>query len=140
MAEEQVFQPPKELVENSNVMAFMKKHGISDLDGLLKRAEDLNWYWGEAAKDLDWYKPFTKVLDDSKAPFFTWFADGKFNIVHNCLDRHMKTPVKDKVAYIYESEPGEVERWTYAQLHREVNRFANALKKLGVKKGDRVTL
>ena len=59
MAEEQVFQPSKELVENSNIMAFMKKHGIADLDALLKRAEDLNWYWGEQAKELEWFKPYT---------------------------------------------------------------------------------
>jgi acetyl-CoA synthetase len=142
MAEEQVFQPPKELVENSNIMAFMKKHGINDLDGLLKRAEDHNWYWGEVAKDLDWYKPFTQVLDDSKAPFFTWFADGKFNIVHNCLDRHIKAGRGDRVAYIYEPEPTDqkVERWTYSMLYTEVNKLANAMKKLGIKKGDRVTI
>ncbi len=140
MAQEQLYQPPKELVENSNIKAFMDKHGISDLDALLKRAEDHEWYWSEVAKDLDWFKPWDKVLDDSGAPFFKWFTGGKFNITHNCLDRHMKTPVKDKVAYIYESEPGEVERWTYEQLHKEVNKFANGLKKLGVKKGDRVTL
>jgi acetyl-CoA synthetase len=142
MAEEQVFQPSKELVENSNIMAFMKKHGIKDLDGLLKRAEDLNWYWGEVAKDLEWFKPFDKVLDDSNAPFFKWFTGAKFNITHNCLDRHMKTPVKDKVAFIYHPEPLDqpVERWTYAKMHEEVCKLANAMKKLGVKKGDRVTI
>jgi acetyl-CoA synthetase len=142
MAEEQMFQPPKELVENSNIMAFMKKHGIKDLDGLLKRAEDLDWYWGEVAKDLEWFKPFDKVLDDSDAPFFKWFTGGKFNITHNCLDRHMKTAVKDKVAFIYHPEPldQQVERWTYAMMFKEVNKLANALKKLGIKKGDRITI
>jgi acetyl-CoA synthetase len=140
MAEEQVFQPPKELVENSNIMAFMKKHGIADLDALLKRAEDHDWYWGEQAKELEWFKPYTKILDDSDAPFFKWFADGKFNIVHNCLDRHVKAGRGDRVAYIYEPEPTDqkVERWTYAMLYREVNKLANAMKKLGVVKGDRV--
>jgi len=142
MAEEQTFHPSKELVENSNIMAFMKKHDIKDLDGLLKRAEDLNWYWGEAAKDLEWFKPFDKVLDDSNAPFFKWFTGAKFNITHNCLDRHMKTPVKDKVAFIYHPEPLDqpVERWTYAMMYKEVNKLANALKKLGIKKGDRITI
>ncbi len=139
MAQE-LYQPPKELVENSNIKAFMDKHGIADLDGLLDKAQDLDWYWGEQAKELEWFKPWDKVLDDSNAPFFKWFTGAKFNIVQNCLDRHMKTPVKDKIAYIYESEPGEVERWTFEQLHKEVNKFANGLKKLGVKKGDRVTL
>jgi len=142
MADEVIFQPPQELVNNSNIMAFMKKHGIKDLDGLLKRAEDHNWYWGEVAKELHWFKPWDQVLDDSNAPFFKWFVGGKFNITHNCLDRHMDTPVKDKVAYIYEPEPPDqkVERWTYGQLHKEVNKLANALKKLGVKKGDRITI
>ncbi|MBN2536894.1 acetate--CoA ligase [candidate division WOR-3 bacterium] len=140
MAQEELFHPPKDLVENSNIKAFMDKHGIADLDALLEKAQDHDWYWGEQARELEWFKPWDKVLDDSKAPFFKWFTGGKFNIVHNCLDRHMKTDVKDKIAYIYESEPGEVERWTYEQLHKEVNKFANALKKLGVKKGDRVTL
>jgi acetyl-CoA synthetase len=140
MAEEQLFHPSKELVENSNIMAFMKKHGIADLDALLKRAEDHDWYWGEQAKELEWFKPYTKILDDSDAPFFKWFADGKFNIVHNCLDRHIRAGLGDRVAYIYEPEPTDqkVERWTYAMLYKEVNRLANAMKKLGVVKGDRV--
>ncbi len=141
MAEER-YLPPQELVDNANITAFMKKHGIADLDGLLKRAEDHDWYWGEVAKELEWYKPYTKVLDDSNAPFYKWFTGGSFNIVHNCLDRHMKTEVKDRVAFIYEPEPTDqkVERWTYAMLYREVNKLANAMKKLGVKKGDRVTI
>jgi len=139
-AEPNFYEPPKELVENSNVMAFMKKHGIKTLDELLARARDLEWYWGEMAKELEWFKPWEKVLDESQAPFYKWFIGGKFNIASNCVDRHMKTDVKDKIAYIYHSEPGEVEKWTYAQLYKEVNKLANALKRLGVKKGDRVTI
>ncbi|MEO0009224.1 MAG: acetate--CoA ligase [candidate division WOR-3 bacterium] len=141
MAEEPKFyEPPQELVANSNIMAFMKKHGIKTLDELLKRAQDLEWYWGEMAKELEWFKPWTRVLDESKAPFYKWFVDGKFNIAHNCVDRHMKTDVKNKIAYIYHSEPGERELWTYEKLYKEVNKLANALKKLGIKKGDRVTI
>jgi len=141
MAEEPKFyEPPMELAENSNIMAFMKKHNIRNLDELLERARDLEWYWGEMANELDWFKPWTKVLDESKAPFYRWFVDGKFNIAHNCVDRHMKTAVKDKIAYIYHSEPGEREIWTYEKLYKEVNKLANALKRLGVKKGDRVTI
>jgi len=140
MAQEKLYHPPKELVENSNIKAFMDKHGLADLDALLEKAQDHEWYWAEQANELEWFQPWDKVLDDSGAPFFKWFTGGKFNIVQNCLDRHMNTEVKDKVAFIYESEPGEVERWTYEQLHKEVNKFANALKKMGVQKGDRVTL
>lgn len=141
MAQE-LYYPPKELVEKSNIKAFMDKHGIKDYDELLKRAEDQEWYWAEVARELEWFKPWSKVLDESEAPFFKWYVDGKFNITQNCLDRHMKTSVKDKVAFIYEPEPQDqkVERWTYAQLYKEVNKLASALRKLGVKKGDRVMI
>jgi len=138
MAEE-VYYPPKELVENSNIKKFMDKHGIKNLDELLKRAQDLEWFWGEMAKELEWFKPFDKVLEWNE-PFAQWFIGGKINIVHNCLDRYIKTGRKNKVAYIYEGEPGEIERWTYEDLSKEVNKLANALKKLGVKKGDRVMI
>lgn len=137
--EKEIYHPPKELVENSNIKKFMDKHSIKNLDELLKRAENQEWFWGEMAKEVEWYKPFDKVLEWNQ-PFAKWFVGGEFNIVHNCLDRYMKTGRKNKVAYIYESEPGEVERWTYNDLNREVNKLANALKKLGVKKGDRVMI
>jgi acetyl-CoA synthetase len=142
MAENELFNPSAELVANSNIKKFMDKHGIKTYDELLKRAENQDWYWGEVAKELEWFKPFTKVLDDSKAPFFKWFADGKINITYNCLDRHMKTDVKNKVAVIFEPEPEseKVERWTYEQLYKETCRIASAMKRLGVVKGDRVTI
>uniref|UniRef100_A0A7C3UVN4 Acetate--CoA ligase n=1 Tax=candidate division WOR-3 bacterium TaxID=2052148 RepID=A0A7C3UVN4_UNCW3 len=140
MAEEKKFYyPPKELVENSNIKKFMDKFGIKDLDELLKRAEDQEWYWGEMAKELDWFQPWQRVLEWN-LPFAKWFVGGKINIAHNALDRHIKTKIRDKVAYIFEGEPGEVERWTYLDLYKEVNRLANALKRFGVKKGDRVTI
>ena len=142
MADNEVYNPPAELVANSNIKKFMDKHGIKSYDELLKRAENQEWYWGEVAKELEWFKPFTKVLDDSKAPFFKWYADGNINIAYNCLDRHMKTDARNKVAIIYEPEPEteKVERWTYEMLYKETCRIANAMKRLGVKKGDRVTI
>jgi acetyl-CoA synthetase len=140
MAEEKKFYyPPKELVEDSNIKKFMDKFGIKDLDELLKRAEDQEWYWGEMAKELDWFQPWQRVLEWN-LPFAKWFVGGKINIAHNALDRHIKTKIRDKVAYIFEGESGEVERWTYLDLYKEVNRLANALKRFGVKKGDRVTI
>ncbi|HVP58076.1 MAG TPA: acetate--CoA ligase [bacterium] len=140
MADEKKFyDPPQDLVKSSNVMKFMETHKIKDLDELLKRSQDQNWYWGEVAKDLDWFKPWDKVLDWN-LPFAKWFVGGKINIAANALDRHMKTSRKDKVAYIFEGEPGDIERWTYSDLYKEVNKLANALKKLGIKKGDRVTI
>ncbi|MBI2173875.1 MAG: AMP-binding protein [Candidatus Omnitrophica bacterium] len=117
----------------------MRQRGITGYDQLLERARNYEWYWAEMAKELAWFKPWDKTLE-WKLPFSKWFVGAQFNIVHNALDRHMKTSTKNKVAYIWESEPGEVERWTYEQLWRETNRMANALKRLGVAKGDRVTI
>jgi len=140
MREKRIFEPPAELVENSNVRKWMDEHGIKDYNELLERAKDIEWFWGDAAGELEWYKPWTSVLDWSNAPFPKWFIDGKINIVHNALDRHMKTWRKNKVAYIWEGELGEIRKLTYRDLYVEVNKFANALKSLGVKKGDRVTI
>ena len=82
----------------------------------------------------------TKVLDDSNPPFFKWFPDGELNICYNAIDRHVKTARKNKLAYIWEGEMGEVKTYTYYQLYREVNKLAKALKDFGVKKGDRVAV
>jgi acetyl-CoA synthetase len=140
MAEKkEMYHPTGELVENANITQFMRKNGIKTLDELLNRAEDIEWYWGEVAKELSWFKPWDKVLAWNN-PFAQWFVGGKMNICHNAIDQHLKTKTKDKVAYIYESEQGEVERWTYNDLNREICKLANALKKLGVKKGDRITI
>ena len=135
----EIYPPPKELAENSNILQWMRERGIQTYEELLERAKNYTWFWEEMAKELDWFQPWTQVLD-WKLPFAKWFLGGKINIAYNALDRHMKTPRKDKVAYIFEGEPGEVERWTYAQLYAETNKLANALKKLGVQKGDRVTI
>ena len=97
-------------------------------------------YWAEKAKAIDWFKPFSKVLDDSNPPFYKWFPDGELNICYNALDRHVKSNRKNKLAYIWEGEMGEVKTYTYYQLYREVNKLAKALKDLGVKKGDRVAV
>ncbi len=137
----EIYYPPENLVKNANVTKFMEKHGIKTLDELLERAQNQEWFWGEMAKELEWYKPFDKILEWN-LPFAKWFLGGKFNIVHNALDRHMKTKTANKVAYIYEPEPEneKVERWTYADINREVCKFANALKNLGITKGDRITI
>ncbi len=138
--EKEIYYPPKELVENSNIKKFMDKHGIKTLEELLEKSQkDIEWWWNENAKELEWFSPWKKVLEWN-LPFAKWFVGGKFNIAHNALDRHIKTPRKNKVAYIFEGEPGEVEYWSYYKLYKEVNKLANALKKLGVKRGDRVTI
>ena len=96
-------------------------------------------FWAKAAKELEWFKPWKKVLEwDS--PWAKWFIGGKLNASYNCLDRHVNSGRKNKAAIIWEGEPGDERVLTYRDMWREVNKFANVLKKLGVKKGDRVCL
>ena len=97
-------------------------------------------YWEEAAERLQWYRRWETVLDDTKAPFYQWFSGGRCNIVHNALDRHITSPNRNKLAIIWEGEPGDTRRLTYFELYREVNKCANAMRKLGVSKGDRVLI
>ena len=98
-------------------------------------------FWDARAKELiDWYEPYQQIVDDSNRPFYTWFTGGKTNIVHNALDRHIKSWRKNKLAMIWEAEDGEQRTYSYFKLWKEVNRFANILKSMGVKKGDTVTI
>ncbi|WP_320664244.1 acetate--CoA ligase [Prochlorococcus sp. MIT 1223] len=98
-------------------------------------------FWADLAnKELDWFEPFQKVLDWSNPPFARWFDGGKINISYNCLDRHLGTSIADKDALVWEGEIGDIRRFTYKELHLEVCRTANALKELGIKKGDLVAL
>ena len=96
-------------------------------------------FWAEEAERLDWFKKWTEVLD-WKVPWAKWFVDAKLNVTHNCIDRHAASARRDKAAIIWEGEPGDSRVLTYGMLQREVNKFANVLKSLGVKKGDRVAL
>ena len=137
-----VWKPTDEYVENANITRFMKKYDIKDYEELIKiSTEDLEWFWDAVMKDLqiEWYHPYEKVLDASKGIQWTkWFIGGKINIVHNCLDKHMKSDKKNNIAIIWENEHGDVRKLTYYELYSEVNKFANALKELGVMKGDRI--
>jgi acetyl-CoA synthetase len=133
LTESRLFPPPT---------AFEKSATISGMDAykaLCAEAErDYEGFWARLAREhIGWQTPFTKVLDESNAPFFKWFEDGKLNASWNCLDRHLKT-IPDKTAIIFESDDGAVTRVTYKQLYHRVCRFANALKSLGINKGDRV--
>src|SRR5512134_90684 len=124
--------------------AFVKQANISGMDAYRKMVgefeRDFEGTWGRLAREtLDWAKPFTKVLDESKAPFFRWFHDGELNASYNCLDRHLKTQ-PEKVAIIFEADDGEVSESSYREVHKEVCRFANGLKYRGVKMGDRVLI
>ena len=136
--EKRVFKPKEDFVKQTHVKQWMDKHNIKNLDELHKKAEDWEWFWEEISKELvEWYKPYNKVVDWNP-PWVNWFVGAKYNIVHDALDKHVKGVRKNKVAFIFEGEPGDVEKLTFFDLYVEVNRLANALKKLGVKKGDRV--
>ena len=97
-------------------------------------------FWAEKAKAIDWFRTWDKVLDDSNPPFYKWFKGGVLNISYNALDRHLETPRKNALAYIWEGENGEVRTFTYYQLYREVNKLAKVFKNVGLKKGDRVAV
>src|SRR5215467_2320746 len=101
--------------------------------------ENPEQFWGEQAKSLVWFKQWDKVLDSSQAPFYKWFVDGKLNASVNCLDRHVDSDLKNKVAIIWEAENKESRSFTYSQLYRSVNKFANALKNLGVSSYDNLS-
>ena len=125
--------------------ASMKNAAVSGMEAyraLCKEAEDdYEGYWARNARELlDWKVPFTQVLDESNAPFFKWFADGKLNVSYNCLDRQVNNGLGDKVAIIFEADSGEVTRVTYKDLLGRVSKFANALRAMGIKKGDRVVI
>jgi acetyl-CoA synthetase len=135
LSEKRVFAPAPDFVEQANIS------GMEAYRKLAADAErDREGFWGRLAKEhLAWHKPFTKVLDESKWPFFRWFHDGELNASHNCLDRHLKTQ-PDKVAIIFEADDGKVTRISYRALHKEVCKLANALRHHGVKQGDRVLI
>ncbi|WP_456475342.1 acetate--CoA ligase [Candidatus Pyrohabitans sp.] len=119
---------------------FAEKALVNDEKVYREAAGDFEAFWERAAEELHWFKRWSRVLDDTEAPFYRWFIGGEINITYNCLDRHVKSWRKNKAAIIWEGEPGDRRVLTYLELFRQVNRFANVLKKLGVEKGDRVTI
>jgi len=134
LKEERVFRPLPQMVIEANINP--QEYSVV----MKKSKDDYLSYWEEAANELDWFKKWDKVLDDSDAPFFKWFTGAKCNIVYNALDRHIETSNKNKLALIWEGEPGDSKKMTYYELYRAVNKFANALRSLGIQKGDRVVL
>ncbi|QBY53043.1 acetate--CoA ligase [Cupriavidus oxalaticus] len=116
--------------------------GMDAYRALCEEAErDYEGFWARHARELlHWNKPFTKVLDESNAPFYKWFEDGQLNASYNCLDRNLENGNADKVAIVFEADDGTVTRVTYRELHAKVCRLANGLKTLGIKKGDRVVI
>ena len=131
-----IYNPSPAFVQNAHIS------GMAAYEALCKEAEtDYQGYWGRLAKEfITWKTPFTKVLDESHAPFFKWFEDGTLNASYNCLDRNVEKGLGDKTAIIFEADGGEVTKITYSQLLAKTCQYANALKSLGVKKGDRVVI
>jgi acetyl-CoA synthetase len=114
---------------------------VPDWSALADRAaRDLEGFWADEAGELEWTRKWDRVLDDSEPPFYRWFAGGKVNIVQNCLDRHLHSYRKNKLALIWVGEKGDVRTYSYFALNRDVCKLANVLRAMGVKKGDRVTI
>ena len=136
MEEKRVFKPSKELSQQAYIKSMAQYNKIYQ-----KSIDDPEGFWGEMAEELDWFKKWDKVLvQDFSDAKHQWFVGGKLNVSYNCLDRHLTDPRKNKAAFIWEGDIGDTKTLTYQQLYYEVNKFANVLKKLGVKKGDRVSI
>ncbi len=129
---EEIFYPSNTIIENANIKEYKEQYASS--------LENRELFWENQAKTLEWFQPWDKVLDSSNKPFYKWFTGGKTNIILNAIDRHIKTWRKNKLAIIWESEKGDKKTFSYHLLNREVSRFANILKSMGVRKGDTVTI
>ncbi len=136
MQENRIFNPPADFVKNAAIS------GMDAYRALCAEAEkDYEGFWARLAKEnVYWKQPFTKTLDESKAPFYKWFEDGTTNASYNCLDRNLQNGNANKTAIIFESDDGKVTKVTYQELHDRVCQLANALRKRGIKKGDRVII
>ena len=128
-----VYYPTPEVIATAHIPDYDKVNQAA--------TKDLAAFWGKiAAENYEWYQPWEKVLDESNAPFYKWFVGAKVNIIHNALDRHMRTAVRNKAALIFEGEKGDSRVYTYQQLNYEVCKFSSVLRSMGVGKGDRVTI
>jgi acetyl-CoA synthetase len=127
LAHQDRFPPPS---------SFLASERVNDAALKAQAGADLEAFWAEQARSLHWQKPFTTVLDESNPPFYKWFADGQLNASYNCLDRHVDAGLGNRVAFHWVGEEGEQRTITYHDLHRDVQRLANALRALGVRKGD----
>ncbi|MBX5458194.1 MAG: acetate--CoA ligase [Thermogemmatispora sp.] len=141
LMEERLFPPSPEVVERANIMAYMKSKGFENYEDFYRWSlEHREEFWNDMARELHWFQPWHTTFQWTEKPFFQWFVGGKFNIVYNCLDRHMQTSTRQKVAYYWEADDGSSRTLTYEDLYVLTNRLAKALQNLGVKKGDRVAI
>ena len=136
LVENRLFPPSDAMVKAARISGMGAYQALCD-----EANKDFEGFWARLAREnLKWTKPFTRTLDESKAPFYQWFDDGELNASANCLDKHIGTPVENKTAIIFEADGGEVTKVTYKELLARVSQFANALKAEGVQKGDRVLI
>jgi acetyl-CoA synthetase len=135
LEEARTFHPPAEFSRASYINSLDQYREMYD-----ESIRDPESFWGRMAEDLHWFRKWDRVLNVDNAPFFKWFEGGKTNLSYNCLDRHLDTATRNKAAIIWEGEPGDQRVLTYWDLAREVKKFANVLRKLGIKKGDRVAI
>ncbi len=141
LIENRVFVPSSDVVNNANITAYMKSKGFDNYEDFYRWSVANQFeYWEDQAKELHWFEPWQKTFEWTDKPFFRWFTGGKFNIVYNCLDRHVQTPTRSKIAYYWEGDDGTVRFITYKELYVMTNRLARGLQNLGVKKGDRVAI
>jgi acetyl-CoA synthetase len=131
-SEPDVYYPSEAVIERAHIKDYESMYKSS-----IQNSED---FWAEQAGHLQWYRKWDRVLDDTGRPFFKWFVGGKINIIHNAIDRHLSTWRRNKLAIIWEGEPGDVRSFSYHALNREVSKFASVLKSMGIKKGDIVTI
>lgn len=130
-SEKKVFKPNYMLVEEAHVKNW---------EAEIEKGKDLEKYWAEKAEQFEWFHKWDKVLDESQKPFYKWFTNGKINLAYNAVDRWIHTDKRNQVAILYANERGDERKLTYYELYREVNKMANALKNLGVEKGDTVSM
>src|SRR5271156_5439479 len=134
LREDREFPPPEEFAAKAHIRT------LAEYEELYARSiADPEAFWESAARELHWFAPWTKVLDWN-LPWAKWFVDGKINLCYNCVDRHALGGKASKVAILWEGETGEVRKLTFADLHTEVQKFANVLKGLGIQAGDRVAI
>jgi acetyl-CoA synthetase len=134
LRENRVFAPPAEFAAKAHIKS------VAEYEAMYRRSvEQPDQFWAEAAKELDWFAPWTKVIE-GEAQHAKWFINGKLNLSYNCVDRHALGARTNKIALIWEGEPGEVRKLTYGELYTQVQKFANVLKGLGVKRGDRIAI
>jgi acetyl-CoA synthetase len=134
LKETRVFKPPRSFAKNARVSSLDQYRRMYRES--IRQPEK---FWARESRDLSWQKPWKKVLE-WKSPFAKWFVGGRLNVAENCLDRHLQGPRRNKAAIIWEGEPGDKRILTYQQLHRDVCRFANVLKRNKIRKGDRVII